>query len=283
MGNRTAIDVFAYLDYRSFLRDHYIEQKARGRGFSYRAFSRRAGLRSPNYLKLVIDGERNLTEQMSVRFAQACDLEGEESDYFCDLVAFNQATGATESAQRYAKLTGLRRYRQTHKLELAQDAYHSKWYYPAIRELAARSDFSDDPRWIASVLRPKIRPREAKKALEVLIELGLLKRDEDGMVAQSEPIVSSGAETRNVHMVSYHRTMLEQASRSMDLFTGAQRDISSLTLCVSNDGLERLKQRIQRFRRELLELSALEDDPEQVVQMNFQLFPLSARRGEEDT
>ena len=29
------------------------------------------------------------------------------------------------------------------------------------------------------------------------------------------------------------------------------------------------------FRRELLELSALEEDPREVVQLNFQLFPLS--------
>jgi hypothetical protein len=36
-----------------------------------------------------------------------------------------------------------------------------------------------------------------------------------------------------------------------------------------------LKERVQRFRRELLDLSALEEDPAQVVQMNFQLFPLS--------
>ena len=53
------------------------------------------------------------------------------------------------------------------------------------------------------------------------------------------------------------------------------RDISSLTLCLSRGGLRAFKERIQRVRRELLELSALESDPEQVVQLNFQLFPLS--------
>jgi len=59
------------------------------------------------------------------------------------------------------------------------------------------------------------------------------------------------------------------------------RDISSLTLCLSRGGLRAFKERIQRVRRELLELSALETDPEQVVQINFQLFPLSrgGRRG----
>ena len=53
------------------------------------------------------------------------------------------------------------------------------------------------------------------------------------------------------------------------------RDISSLTLCVGDDGLRRIKERVQRFRRELLELSVLETAPRQVIQVNFQLFPVS--------
>lgn len=282
MTKRSEIDVFEYLDYRAFLHDYYIEQKRRGRGFSYRAFSRAAGLRSPNYLKMVIDGDRNLTESMAGRFAKGCRLEGEEAEYFCDLIAFNQAKTATERAERYARLTGFRRYRRAHRLEMAQDAYHSKWYLPAIRELAARADFDEDPAWIAARLRPRITKREAKRALETLLELGLLSRDEQGGVAQAEPLVSTGPEAMGVHIVSYHRAMLERASSSLDLFSGADRDISSLTLCLGPGGLENVKARILRFRRELLELSALEDDPQQVVQINFQLFPLSSQRDQED-
>jgi uncharacterized protein (TIGR02147 family) len=63
------VDVFEYLDYRAFLRDIYLAKKAERRGFSFRAFSRRANLRSPNYLKLVMDGERNLSRAMAERFA----------------------------------------------------------------------------------------------------------------------------------------------------------------------------------------------------------------------
>ena len=36
-----------------------------------------------------------------------------------------------------------------------------------------------------------------------------------------------------------------------------------------------LKERIREFRRELLQLAELEGKPERVVQINFQLFPLS--------
>lgn len=280
-AKRSDIDVFGYLDYRAYLRDYYNEQKARGRGFSYRVFARRAALRSPNYMKLVIDGERSLTPEMAARFARACGLDGEAAEYFVDLVGFNQARAGAERNARYAKLTGFRRYRSAHKLELAQDEYHSRWYLPAIRELAARSDFREDPEWIARTLQPPITPRRAKSALRTLQRLGLLVRDSRGRLQQAEVLVSTGPETASMRVANYHHTMIAQAAASIHGIAQTQRDISSLTLCVGADGFQRLKQRVQRFRRELLEMSALEDDPEQVVQVNFQIFPLSAGRDEE--
>ena len=82
--------MFAFLDYRAYLRAFYEEAKQRC-AFSYRAFARRAKLRSPNYLKLVIDGERNLSPAMSQRFAEACGLSGEAVEYFQELVGFAHA------------------------------------------------------------------------------------------------------------------------------------------------------------------------------------------------
>lgn len=281
MVTRSApIDVFAYLDYRAFLRDFYQARKAKGRGFSFRSFSRRAGLKSPNYLKLVIDGERNLSPSMAERFASACSLGAEEARHFVDLVAFNQATSMAERSKHYAKLTGSERYRNAHKLDMAHAAYFSAWYMPAIRELAARADFRSDPEWVAAQLVPKITASEAARALATLIELGLVVRDTSGQIAQAEALLSTGAETRGLHIANYHRGMMQRAMESIDLVKPDQRDISSLTLCLGENGLRSFKERVQRFRRELLELSALEDDPEQVVQINFQLFPLSRGRRE---
>ncbi len=272
------IEVFQYLNYRSYLRDYYLAKKDAGRGFSYRAFARRAQLRSPNYLKLVIDGERNLTAEMAERFGKACGLRGQSLNYFLDLVQFNQAKTEAERSKSYARLTQFRRYREVQTVEVAKATYHSKWYLPAIRELVVRSDFQDDPAWIATALLPSITTKQAADALETLAELGLLQRNEDGRLVQSSSLLTTGAEARSIHIARYHRTMMERATQSLELVASSERDISSLTLCLGPDGIARMKERIQRFRRELLEISDLEQDPEQVVQINFQLFPLSQRR-----
>jgi uncharacterized protein (TIGR02147 family) len=274
-------EVFEYLDYRKFLRDFYKSRKRNGRGFSYRAFSRRAQLQSPNYLKLVIEGQRNLTGSMANRFANACGLDGDDAAYFENLVQFNQAKTSSERASFYDRLRSFRRYRRVQKLEVDQADYHSTWYLPAIRELAARSDFRDDPEWIAKKVLPPISVSEAKRALDILFRLGLVARGEDGRVRQTDVHVSTGPETLGVHIATYHRTMMERASEAIDLVKATQRDISSLTLCLGPDGLAELKLRIQAFRRELLKLSEDDPSPRQVVQLNMQLFPLSTDEGEE--
>jgi len=281
-GKRAAaLDVFEYLEYRGFLRDYYTLQKQGQRGFSHRAFSRRVGLGSPNHLKRVMDGERNLTPEMAERFAQALGLVGEAADYFVQLVRLGQAKSSLERGHAYAKLTTFKAFRRTRTLDLAHAAYHSTWYIPAVRELAARADFESDPKWIAARLLPAIKPAEARAALDTLLELGLLMRDEQGRVVQSEPVITTGPEMHALHIANYHRTMLKRAAEAIDLVPSERRDISAVTLLVADESLPRIKSMVQRFRRELLELAVADAKPKQVLQVNVQIFPLTVAIADE--
>lgn len=265
--------IFAYLDYRSYLRALYERRKRRGS--SYRSFARRAGLRSPNYLKLVIDGERNLSARMAQRFAEACDLSEEGQRYFLQLVAFNQARSSEARARAHAALRRARGPSRFAKLDAALDAYHSLWYLPAIRELVSSPHFREDARWIARQMLPAITAAEARRALVHLLELGLLVRDARGRLRQAVLTVTTGPEARSRQLKSFHKAMMDHAKSSIDRIAAPERDVSSLTLCLGEHGLSVVKQSIQRFRQELLEVSELEEDGRQVVQLNFQLFPLT--------
>jgi uncharacterized protein (TIGR02147 family) len=275
MPGRAAVDVFRFSDYRAFLRAYYERRKSQKRGISLRGFSRRVGLRSSNYLKLVIDGERNLSPELALRFGEACGLTGQAADYFCALVAYNQAKTARERELHHARMRAFRRYRETHKLAIAQEAYHASWYVPAIRELAARQDFREDPEWIAKMLLPSITPAEAKRALGVLVELGLLVRDADGALQQAEPLVETPDQPLGHAVVSYHREMLRLASEAIERVPRDEREIASLTLCVSEAQMAELKAEIERFEMQLLQRFLADDQAARVVQVNFQMFPLS--------
>jgi uncharacterized protein (TIGR02147 family) len=271
------VHAFAYLEYRTFLRDLFEQKKALKAGFSHRAFSRRAGLKSTNYLHLVISGQRNLTGGAARQFAKGFGLSKEEADYFCELVLFNQATTAEERGRAYERLGRFSKFRSAHQLAAAQSEYHALWYLPAIRELAASAAFSDDPKWIGKALIPPISAAEAKRGVARLEELGLLVRDAKGRLRQATEVVTTGSGPLGHQVVAYHRAMMERASESIDRVPRDEREISSLTLCVSQEVLFRLKERIREFRKELLAIAELEGKPERVVQLNFQLFPLSRR------
>jgi uncharacterized protein (TIGR02147 family) len=270
------IDLYAFLDYRAYLREVYAAKKAEGRGFSFRAFSARAGLGAPNHLKRVMEGDRNLSNETALRYARALGLNPTETAYFADLVMFNQASTDGERNSALDRLSRSRGYRRANRLELAHAAYHAAWYYPAIRELAAVVGFQCDPAWIAQRLLPPITPADAAKALDVLFDLGLLVKEEDGRVVQGEAIVTTGAETRGLHVRNYHRAMLERAAESLALVPAPARDISAITFATDDDTLELVKRRIQAFRQELVAFVAERPGGTRVAHLGMQLFPLTS-------
>ena len=84
-----------YMDYRLFLADFYHAKKALTRTairpYSYALFSAAADIKSPNYLKMIIEGKRNLSLDMVSKFAKACSFNKAQTDEFRLLVVFNQS------------------------------------------------------------------------------------------------------------------------------------------------------------------------------------------------
>lgn len=279
MGSRAAVDVFGFRDYREFLRAYAERRRTQKGGFSASEFSKSVGLRSANYFALVVDGERNITADLAHRFAEACGLRDDAIAYFCALVDFNQAKTARERDLHYAKLQGFRRYRAAHKLDAAQSAYHSEWYIPAVHELCALADFREDPRWIAKTLLPTIAPKQASHALSVLTELGLLVRDGAGKLRQAELLVETADGPLGHHVVSFHRTMMQRAAEAIDRVPRDDREIGALTLCISDVKMRALKAELEAFRNDLARRYMNDPNPERVVQVNFQMFPLSIEKG----
>lgn len=99
MENKEQPNLFNYLDYRHFLRD-WLQSAKKNYGFSYRFFSKRAGLKSPSLYKMVMDGERDLVEGSLHKFLEGLNLSVKEKEYFATLVLYNQAR-SDEHRERY--------------------------------------------------------------------------------------------------------------------------------------------------------------------------------------
>lgn len=102
------LNIFEYLDYRQFLKDWYEMMKSETTFFSYRYFAQKAGINSSGFLKLVIEGQRNLTDLTAEKFIHAIKLWGIEGDYFRSLVRYNQCRSNEEKMIYYKLLENYR-------------------------------------------------------------------------------------------------------------------------------------------------------------------------------
>jgi uncharacterized protein (TIGR02147 family) len=168
-----------------------------------------------------------------------------------------------------------RTFRYIHSLKQDQYRYYAEWYNIPIRELTALPEFSEDPAWIARSLIPPISPQQAQKALDLLFQLGLLKRDASGRLVQTDAFISTGDEVTSTSVANYHREMIQKGSEALDRFAAQDRDISSVTMALSGKSFGEIKSLIQKFRKELLAIADQDHCPEGVYQVNFQLFPLA--------
>src|SRR5690348_8332036 len=135
--------LFEYDNYREFLKDTYLSKKE-NKKFSFRVFSRMAGFKAGNYLKLVMDGERNLTIESIEKFSMALKFNKEESKFFKNLVLFNQASSVDEKNKYAEQLLYSRVYRKIYPLKELQYRYFSQWYFVPIREMVNLPEFIED-------------------------------------------------------------------------------------------------------------------------------------------
>lgn len=269
--------VFDYDNYRVFLNDYYHWKKRALPAFSYRYFSSKIGYSTSSFLKLVIQGKRNLTDDGIVRFAKALGLNTAETGFFRNLVLFNQTDVAEEKQRLAGEIVRSKGFKKHRPLDEAKFEYWSKWYYVAIRELVGVPGFQEDPQWIADHLTPVIAPNEAKASLEKLLMLGLLKRNEQGRLVQAQIDAFSGDDVVNIGLREFHRQMIQRGKDAVDLFSGSERQVSTVTFSLSAEAESKIREMINDFRQQICAVAEQDQNGERVMQVNFQLFPLSQR------
>lgn len=267
--------IYAYTDYRTYLREFYDERKRTSRNFSYRYFSAKAGIKSPVFLKLVIDGKRNLTEVMIRRFITALELSKKQSDYFRHLVYFNQAKTAEQKQEHYRVCKNMQGLVNEHIVRNDQYDYFNNWYTSVVREIICLYDFGDDYTLIGRCIIPPITAVQVKKSIDLLLRLKMISKEKDGSYHQTHSAITTGSEVTALAVRSFNRTMLEKAIAALDRFGTSQRYVTSQTLGVSPAAYDIIVQEIQEFQERIATIVNRDERSSTVVQLCLQLFPLS--------
>lgn len=232
------------------------------------------GVASSGFLSNLMAGRKNLTPDQVQKMVRALELDREEGQYFELMVYFTQARTPEEKDEWYRRLSLLQ------KVSLKQlDSKHLTLFAMEemvfLFELLQVKPANWKPSELAKVLEPVTSVERVKEALANLEKLGFIVQDENGIWRTTESAVTSGDELRSIHLTSFQKTCLELSKRSLYEVPSSHRDLSVLTLGLSEDGFRMVQSEIRHFRKRLASISIQDTNQSKVYQVNFQLFPVS--------
>lgn len=267
-------DVFQYFDYRSFLKEAFDFRKQKNPRFSYRVLARKAGFSSAGFFSKILNGTSNISHKTALALAEVFELKQQETDYFLLLIGYNQAKSHTEKRHYFERILAHRKS-DLHELEKAQYEIFSEWFYVAVLELLDYTLFRDDYSALAAKLHPKITTAQAKKAVQILETCGLIHKNPDGYYQKTNAALSTGENWSSLAVANFQRTMLQMGQKALEITNRDDRDISTLTLSIGPEAMEKIQEKLKSTRREILAIARNDNHAAAVYQLNLQLFPLS--------
>lgn len=267
------VSVFEYENPNEFLRDLINEAKVKNSIVSYRYISNKTKIDASNIAK-VVQGKRNLSIGMARELAHFFKLKKRDGRYLESLVKLAKTSDDLKRQQIFNDLMKIRNV-SPQKIEAKQYDLYQKWYHMAILAQLHYFEFTDDYKRLAMSLDPEISEKKAKESIDLLMELGLIKKNDDGKFIHTHTLISTGEEWRSIAIKTFQRDMLELALRSLDHHHQQHRDISTITITGSHEDIEKIKSETKKFRKNVLRIAEDSEVCEHVYQLNVQLFPLT--------
>lgn len=170
--------VFEYLDYRAYLKDAYEERKAESSFYSYRMMAESFGLFPSNIFR-ILHSEAHLPARCHSRALEFLGLSGRAAEYYLLLMTYARERSVRERNLILEKALTLRDVARR-PLESQELEYFSKWWTAVLRALLETTGGRAVPSELAKLVIPPVQESDVKASLELLVELGLVKRASSG-------------------------------------------------------------------------------------------------------
>ena len=275
------ITLYTYIDYRKYLSNVLENKRAEDKKFSHRYVLKRMGITFSGYLSNVISGKNCFSIKDAVSLGRILDLSSAEIEYLKKLIYFSKAKTVEEKNIYFKQIMDFRK-RRVSFLKKDQLSLYSEWYTVVIREILHTFNFTGNYAALARMVRPKISASEAKKSIQSLEKMGLVEKNSDGVYKPVNRAITTGDQISSFHVKNFHRKMVNLAEFAIEKTPSAERDISALTLSISEERFDIIRDEIQEFRKKILQIAEEETNPEQVFQCNFHLFPVSNKSEEKE-
>lgn len=226
--------------------------------FSLRAFARTVEV-SPAVISRVLSGKRNLTFNLATRIADSLALGPMERDtLYSFFINPNEGKSEEEKVQK----------------ELSIDCFNAmkEWYHYGITQLLYIESFQEDTKWISKML--SITELEAKMAIDRLIRLEILDRDENGKLFRTATHLSTTTDIASAGIKHFQKQILEKSIESLEKDQLQERDVTSITIAINESKLAEAKLEIKKFRLRMAEFLGT-GEKTRVYNLGVHLIPLS--------
>ncbi len=276
-----------YTDFRLYLKDVYEHRRqTEGTGlrpYSYSTFSAAADIKSPNYLKLIIEGRRNLSEDMINRFARALRLARAEADEFRALVRYGQANAPIERNQFLKELADLRARRAFEAGQINQRSWEKVpgWIGWVLYAMADQANVEFNPQILQKLFRAKANADDIRESLQKLIESGELARDvETGQVYKGRDLVDSPQDLPVALIRKLQAELIYLGIESLFRDSPKEREFGAMTVAMTDEEFQQVRFELRQLRKRLQKdilVKRKSSKGERVYQLNVQLFPVTEK------
>jgi uncharacterized protein (TIGR02147 family) len=270
------VSIYSFTSYRDYLAALYAEGKKRYYRFSYRDFAEAVGGVSAGTLRLIIKGQRGMMPAHARKLGEHLGLSPRQLDYFLLMVSYERSGDSKERHEIYLQLSRLRMHGASARLEAHQYRYLSEWYTVVIRELVKNKPLDGlDYTCLAQQVKPPITPAQARKSVEILLELELLQRDSEGVARVTNNFLQTPREVHSLAARAFHAAMISLGGESIERVPSQERALAAMTLYLSPQAFDKVRDVMQQAQAQILELLKEDRDATRVYQLNYQLFPVS--------
>lgn len=271
--------IIEYTDYRTYLREYIEEQRGAGINVTNRFFASQIGINSSSWLTDVLAGKKGLSKTTANKISKMCGHSRRERSYFENLVFFNQARTVEDRNEYYQHMVSLQRQCTPTVVGKDQYQYYSQWYHSTVRSLCGIIKVSNDNiKELAQSIIPPITVAQATESLELLVRLGIVIMDTDGIYQIVSRAITSGDQTGTLAVANFQQETMRLGIESLDRHAREVRDISTMTVAISAPSFEKIRGEIATLRKKIAEIANSDLSSDSVYQFNCQWFPVSMKR-----
>jgi len=272
---RTASNLFEFTNYRSFLSAHYEDAKRKNPRWSYEVWTRKLGLKNNSSIIKIISGQREAGPSITRKLVDYFRFANNERLYFHDLIRLSKAKKDPQLAvtlmQKIQKSFPGQKQRLLNENEFSAISH---WWFYAVRQMTKLKTFRNDPKWISKKLKFKVQPKEIRKAINILLELELIKRDGAKNLRFSNENIHTSHDVVSEAIKRFHEEMLLNARIAVRSVSIVEREISGQTITISKENISKAKALIRTFEEEFCKILGT-GSADEVYQLNVQFFPLT--------